>query len=483
MAIQRVGGSKVYVITGSGRDPRLTSSGQSWANLVSQQKYRLWQEAQRQALQEIQYDRLDFESKQRVQQELKRRLNTDVENTQKSIQRLKEAQTKSEQEIKEMVAKEKNLRGRPVSLSASASGAARLSTDPIDKRLNQLRTQYRLYLGDVDTIDEEIADLAGVGGALREVNAAAIKALENKKSTYTDQVNTIKTDIDDLTLLKEQQDPTLETRASTRAQRRTGAAPIVAPEALDFSEQIAELEAEKARLREQIEGLEASTLERPDLIGRTREIYQREFAPQRRAPSPPPIQPTPARTSRSMELDMLGMTPPTPEVQPEIQPYIRPEIQPYIRPETQEKESDFKFRVGMTPSEFVGAEYTRMVQDMNQTGKATRAMELIRDLGNYYSPDSKDYEEARKEILAAYQRSINPKAAAVIQAGSSDTPVKISQEQSRLVKSLYSPSEEMTMEKRQELFDNATQQLKKQYGDTPTLDTSLSYLVQLHEEE
>jgi hypothetical protein len=461
MAIQRVGGSKVYVITGSGRDPRLTSSGQSWANLVSQQKYRLWQEAQRQALQEIQYDRLDFESKQRVQQELKRRLNTDVENTQKSIQRLKEAQTKSEQEIKEMVAKEKNLRGRPVSLSASASGAARLSTDPIDKRLNQLRTQYRLYLGEVDTIDEEIADLAGVGGALREVNAAAIKTLENKKSTYTDQVNTIKTDIDDLTLLKEQQDPTLETRASTRAQRRTGAAPIVAPEALDFSEQIAELEAERASLREQIEGLEASTLERPDLIGRTREIYQREFAPQRRAPSPPPIQPTPARDSRAMEMEMIGMTPPTPEVQPRIE---------VAAP-------------GMTPSEFVGAEYTRIVQDMNQTGKATKAMELIRDLGNYYSPASKDYEEARKEILAAYQRSINPKAAAVIQAGSSDTPVKISQEQSRLVKSLYSPSEEMTMEKRQELFDNATQQLKKQYGESPTLDTSLSYLVQLHEDE
>jgi len=481
MAIQRVGGSKVYVITGSGRDPRLTSSGQSWANLVSQQKYRLWQEAQRQALQEIQYDRLDFESKQRVQQELKRRLNTDVENNQKSIQRLKEAQTKSQQEIREMVAKEKNLRGRPVSLSASASGAARLSTDPIDKRLNQLRTQKRLYQGEVDDLDNQIAELSF--GGLAEINAPQIKTLKDKRAPYSKELQSIETDIDDLTLLKEQQDPTLETRASTRAQRRTGAAPIVAPESLDFSEQIADLEAERASLREQIEGLEAPTLERPDLIGRTREIYGREFAPQRRAPSPPPIQPTPARPSRAMEMEMIGMTPPTPEVQSEIQPYIRPEIQPYIRPEIQEKESDFKFRVGMTPSEFVGAEYTRMVQDMNQTGKATRAMELIRDLGNYYSPASKDYEAARKEILAAYQQSINPKAAAVIQAGSSDTPVKISQEQSRLVKSLYSPSEEMTMEKRQELFDNATQQLKKQYGDSPTLDTNLSYLVQLHEDE
>jgi hypothetical protein len=465
MAIQRVGGSKVYVITGSGRDPRLTSSGQSWANLVSQQKYRLWQEAQRQALQEIQYDQLNYESKQRINQELKRRLNTDVDNTQKSIQRLKEAQTKSEQEIKEMVAKEKNLRGRPVSVSSSASGAARLSTDPIDKRLNQLRTQYRLYLGEVDAIDEEIAELAGVGGALRDVNAAAIKTLENKKSTYSDQVNTIKTDIDDLETLKQDQEPTMQTRESTSAQRRTSAAPIVTPEPIDYSQQIAELEAERARLREQIQGIDAAALEKPDLIGRTREIYQREFAPQRRA-APSPIQPTqptqstPAiKPSRAMEMEMLGMTPPTPEVKPEIQ---------VAAP-------------GMTPSEFVGAEYTRLVQDMNQTGKASRAMELIRDLGNYYSPASKEYEEARKEIVSAYQQSINPKAAAVIQAGSSDTPVKISQEQARLVKSLYSPSEEMTMEKKQELFDNATKQLQKQYGESPVLDTSLSYLVQLHE--
>ena len=39
MAIQQVGGRGVYVITGSGRDPRKTSNGQSWADLVTQQKY------------------------------------------------------------------------------------------------------------------------------------------------------------------------------------------------------------------------------------------------------------------------------------------------------------------------------------------------------------------------------------------------------------------------------------------------------------
>ncbi|NCW68544.1 MAG: hypothetical protein EBV86_08230 [Marivivens sp.] len=463
MAIQGVGGSKVYVITGSGRDPRLTSSGQSWANLVSQQKYRLWQEAQREALQDIQYERLDFESKQRIQQELKRRLNDDIQAAQSSIQKLKQAEVESQQAIKEMVAKEKNLRGRPVSVSGGAAGAARLSTDPIDKRLNQLRTQLRLYQGEVDTIDEQIADLSGVGGALREVNAGAIKQLEGKKDIYSTQVDQIAADMEDLSFLKEQEEPTLETPA-TRVQRRIGAAPIVSPGAIDYSEQIAELEAERARLQEQIQGIEAPTLERPDLIGRTREIYGEKFAPQRRAPSlpsPPPIQPTPVRPSRALEMDLLGMTPPTPEVKPEIK---------VAAP-------------GMTPSEFVGAEYTRIVQDMNNTAKATKAMELIRDLSTYFSPASKDYEEARKAIISAYQKSINPKAAQVIEAGSSDTPVEIGAEQSRLVKSLYSPSQDMTPEKRQQLFDNAAVELKSHYQDSPTLDTSLSYLVQLHEGE
>ena len=52
MAIQQVGGQGVYVITGSGRDPRRTSNGQSWADLVTKQKYMLYQSAYDQAMRE-----------------------------------------------------------------------------------------------------------------------------------------------------------------------------------------------------------------------------------------------------------------------------------------------------------------------------------------------------------------------------------------------------------------------------------------------
>lgn len=52
MAIQQVGGQGVYVITGSNRDPRRTSNGQSWADLVTKQKFMLYQSAYDQAMRE-----------------------------------------------------------------------------------------------------------------------------------------------------------------------------------------------------------------------------------------------------------------------------------------------------------------------------------------------------------------------------------------------------------------------------------------------
>ena len=74
MAIQQVGGQGVYVITGSGRDPRKTSNGQSWADLVTQQKYMLIKEAQKEALRQIEQEQLSFQDRQQRQQQLQQDL-------------------------------------------------------------------------------------------------------------------------------------------------------------------------------------------------------------------------------------------------------------------------------------------------------------------------------------------------------------------------------------------------------------------------
>ena len=89
MAIQQVGGQGVYVITGSGRDPRKTTSGQSWADLVTQQKYMLIKEAQREALRQMEQQQLSFQDRQRRQEQLRQNLQSQIEAERKGIEDLR----------------------------------------------------------------------------------------------------------------------------------------------------------------------------------------------------------------------------------------------------------------------------------------------------------------------------------------------------------------------------------------------------------
>ena len=70
MAIEQVGGQGVYVITGSGRDPRRTSNGQSWADLVTKQKYMLYKSAYDQALREYNAGIISNKERQRRVEQL-----------------------------------------------------------------------------------------------------------------------------------------------------------------------------------------------------------------------------------------------------------------------------------------------------------------------------------------------------------------------------------------------------------------------------
>ena len=62
MAIQNIGGQNVYVITGSQQDPRLQSSGQSWANAVSQQKFRIYDMAMKETLAQMQREGATYDA-------------------------------------------------------------------------------------------------------------------------------------------------------------------------------------------------------------------------------------------------------------------------------------------------------------------------------------------------------------------------------------------------------------------------------------
>lgn len=85
MPIQQIGGRNVYVITGTNTDPSKTSTGQSWANLVTQQKYMLFQEAQKQALQELQRADADYQTQVRLVQDQRRALQREIEQERRAM--------------------------------------------------------------------------------------------------------------------------------------------------------------------------------------------------------------------------------------------------------------------------------------------------------------------------------------------------------------------------------------------------------------
>ena len=469
--IQPVGGSKVYIITGSGRDPRLTSTGQSWASLVSSQKYKLYQEAQNQALRDIQYDQMEQSQKLQIQEAMKSRLYGEIEDIKKTTRKLKDAEIKSSQAIQEGVARETNLRGRPSTLSGAGTRSKRSLVNPIDKQLSldmdknndNLLAAKRMNF----QYDKQIVNLNDNGLARQA------KELEKQKIDLS-SMQSQQQDLNDIQagrslMSSEAKEAELETLTTTGGATRTAAKPIVSATPLDYSKDLAALEEERASIEAQLAGIQKPTMERPDLIGRTREVYN-SVAPRRK-----------------LALDFLQ--PPEPAVQQVQQAPIEP-VAPIIETPIVEQappeaiEAPKKAPVGLSPSQYVAKEYTRELKGLNQSAKMQKAMELIRDLEKAFDPSTEKYQEARNAIMEAYSKSINPKAHQAIKAGKEakgkelpDTP------QARLVKSLFNPSSDMTTEKKQELFDNAATELKKKYkDDADAFEQAMILLVQLEEQ-
>jgi len=96
VAIEQVGGQGVYVITGSGRDPRRTSNGQSWADLVTKQKYMLYKAAQDQAIREAEAGRISNQEAQKRIREARKELNRQQAALQRDVSRFELEEVKEE---------------------------------------------------------------------------------------------------------------------------------------------------------------------------------------------------------------------------------------------------------------------------------------------------------------------------------------------------------------------------------------------------
>lgn len=495
MAIERVGGSKVYVIKGSGRDPRLTSTGQSWANLVTQQKKILWQEAQKQALQEIRYEEMNVQQKQQVQSELKRQLNTQIRDTTKSIQRLEVGEIESAQAIKEKLVYTQNLNSRRYNTGGTKK------VDPLEKQLQtsigKEDTSIASTQKTIQGIEKGIQALKGTNNNLAKLNATQIDAMEQSKVTVQIKLKQHETERDKLSLqrdvirAKQKNVPftTVTSGGGVSGTNGSGAkAESTTP--IDFSAQIKKLEEQRKKLQDELKEMVTLENTKPDLIDRTRNVYYDKFGnapanlqlPEQKAQFQPRAE-TPVKTYAQMqpdddfetlragEFDVLGMN----------------------------KENPFKDDPGLelgdeyetfeTTNEYVRKNFTKKIQDNNYSvaGKTELALEMLRDLP--FPPQSQHYEDVKESIIKAWELEVNPEQIALVDEAeikARNKRLTMNSEKTyiqSLVASLYAPST-MDETKRQEAFNNAANELKLYYKDDPkTLREAKKELIAIQKAE
>ena len=469
MPVQPIGGSKVYVITGSNRDPRLTSTGQSWANLVTQQKYRLWNEAQKQAMQDIQFEQMTFQQKQALYDARRKQLIGAIDDAKERARKLELEEIKSAQAVKEEAISQQNIRSRPKTVSSGDSG---LPTDPIDKRINSAQIRFNSLIGTSEDLNKRIIELRGPRGRNAAENEAEIERVQEVLDQVDAQKNTLNKQLTEMQATREKVAKGLI--KPPRAGRTTiGGGAIQTATPIDYTAQIAELEAEQAALEKQLAGLEVPTLARPDLLGRTREVYAQRFAPQPRQPMI-----APARQAEFAALEMEPPQMPAPVVEQPPQPIVEQPEEPVFQPSKIEA-------IPPQKENFVDVMYSSKVRDANMSNKgaAQLAMETIRDLPQFFAPQTKDHDEIRAQIIKAYQMHVNPQAVQAIEKGQAGQKLKADNKQVQLVQGLYSPASNATPEKKQELFENAVKELKRYHGDNKqAYNDSIAILVQLHEE-
>lgn len=111
MGIEKVGNQGVYVITGSGRDPRKTSTGQSWADLVTKQKYMLFKEAHDQAMREYEAGQITAKERAKRIEGIRKELMREQRDISRAEQQLRRQQLRSEERRGELEYREKAKEG------------------------------------------------------------------------------------------------------------------------------------------------------------------------------------------------------------------------------------------------------------------------------------------------------------------------------------------------------------------------------------
>jgi hypothetical protein len=182
MAIQQVGGQGVYVITGSGRDPRKTSSGQSWADLVTQQKYMLIKQAQADAKQRIDREYADYDARLKAYQDMQSDIRKQIETAKGDVQALRLKEAEAQIRMKELQYKQEAERaeGRRQTIRTTEGGGTTSTRGPRPpKKMSQVEFQQSLT-DEIAANDKIAAD--AYSRAMNRAEGQKIRSMITKSS-------------------------------------------------------------------------------------------------------------------------------------------------------------------------------------------------------------------------------------------------------------------------------------------------------------
>lgn len=323
MPIQQIGGRNVYVITGTNTDPSKTSTGQSWANLVTQQKYMLFQEAQKQALQEMQRADADYQTQVRMVQDQRRALQKEIAENRAYVQRMrsKELTLNDMRERQNQREENKGMRASTRVSGVGGKGPTQRSANIADVQ-NLFESDINSILGQRQKLQAQRRKLESERDSEQNkkalVDDAKVSSLNRQIRELDDEIQGLTVRADNLQgqyerIQNEAQNDRQAFQKSYRdlfgVQYKSGGAPAPAQttQTVDVEEtQLEPVEVDVSPYQERIKELETElgalempTRESVDLIPRQSEIYQQYFG-RGAAPSPAPV-------DRSAEMDVLGV--------------------------------------------------------------------------------------------------------------------------------------------------------------------------------
>jgi hypothetical protein len=193
MAIQQVGGQGVYVITGSNRDPRRTSNGQSWADLVTKQKFMLYQSAYDQAMREYNQGLITEKERQAKMAQIQKQI--DAERGAIDKLKLKQLDINAAREIENQRMKAKESLTTVTRGGTGGTGGTRGQKIPSKNQyLSDLRDESRAINNDNRTLQTQAKGLATQIPQLRAMAASGqpmFQFLQNASTEQEQQYNQI----------------------------------------------------------------------------------------------------------------------------------------------------------------------------------------------------------------------------------------------------------------------------------------------------